>query len=120
MLTWNLAWRDSSRSFPARDLRVFLEMASGLIPSMEICSSCRPAAFIASMRPTVSRKPLVMMVATMPWARMRRMMASCAGWVRGSPPVRVTIWVPSRARASMRARMSASGTGLETLSYSLQ
>ena len=51
---------------------------------------------------------------------MRRMMSSWPGWVSGSPPVRVTIWVPSAANASIRASMSGIGTGLETLSNSLQ
>ena len=42
------------------------------------------------------------------------------GWSKGSPPLMVMMLVPRPASNSTRRRISATGTGSETLSYSLQ
>ena len=43
-----------------------------------------------------------------------------SGWVSGSPPEMVMMLAPSAARWAIRRSISSNGTGLETLSYSLQ
>ena len=120
MFTSKVAWSCRCWSFLSSRRRLFFETSSGSMLSMLICRKSSPASFSAWIRLGTRKYPLVIKPAIMPRARMWRIRSSRSGCSIGSPPLKATTEVPRSASLSIRRRISAVGTGGDTLSYSLQ
>src|SRR5580658_1817131 len=100
--------------------KLFFDTSSGTTLSMLICKCSKPASFKVPIRSLLSKNPFVIIPAIIPRFRMCRITPSNSGCISGSPPLIVMIDVPKPAKISRRFFISTSGTGFDTLSYSLQ